>query len=112
MNIIIKWFRNRQRVNRRLACAKIGWVALLLVACCMGCEPEEPWSDVAPTFCKGEVVQLVLGGDVQIVDAYQGKEGPYYRVSMLTSVGLERFYVQEYELYLPLQGRLEVKVIQ
>jgi hypothetical protein len=108
---MFKWFRNRQRVNRRLACAKIGWVALLLVACCMGCNRQEPRPKVEPTFCKGEVVQLVLGGDVQVITAHQGVEGPYYWVSMMTSIGPKRFYVQEYELYLPLQGRLEVEVI-
>ena len=95
---IIKWFRNRRRnrhrVNRRLALAKIGWVAILLLVC--GCE-QAPMPE--PTFQRGQIVDLRIGGRRgQILHVYVGRDGPYYGVRVNTDKGPERVVLREFEL--------------
>ncbi len=92
---IIKWFRfrNRRRVNRRLALARIGWVAILLI--CAGCEqaPQQP-----PTFRQGQIVDLRIGHRGQILKVYIGANSPFYAVRVNSDYGPKRIILQEFEL--------------
>lgn len=72
---IIKWFRNRQRINRRLRLAAAGWTLLLCVVC-VGCEPDQK-----PAFREGQFIILRIGGQrCQVVDHWSVSSGHHYNV--------------------------------
>ena len=95
---IVKWFRNRRRVNRRRvnrrwALVKIGWVALLLI--CAGCEQPRYQK---PSFQRGQFVDIRIGRRGQIIKVYDDRNGPYYSVRVNTDQGPKRFLLNEFEL--------------
>jgi hypothetical protein len=79
----------------------VGMVLVFMLSSFVGCVPEER-SCQPPIFIQGEKVDLVLGGEAQVISAHRGVEGPWYIIRVKTLNGLEKVNISEFELYLPL----------
>ncbi len=98
MNFIVKWFRDRRRANRRLALARIGWVAVLLLALA-GCEQPPAAPQSQPIFQHGQIVNLRIGRRGQIIKVYvDGRNGPFYWVRVDSDYGPKKVLLNEFEL--------------
>ncbi|MHC4300925.1 MAG: hypothetical protein ACYS7Y_26930 [Planctomycetota bacterium] len=94
--MIWKWFRNRQRIKRRLRLAAAGWMVLLVF--CVGCELPE---NEKPAFRKGQFVEVKISGRRgQILSWYRGFNGPLYNVRVETPTGPEGLLLSEFEITL------------
>jgi hypothetical protein len=71
--------------------------------------PPSPYATQEPIFIQGEKVDLVLGGQAQVLRAHKGFTGPEYQIRVKTLNGLQSLRIMEFELYLPPQAVEEVE---
>jgi len=93
---IVKWFRNRQRIKRRLHWARCGW---LLLACVLlvGCDPGKAPKQRA-LFREGQFINLRLNGvRGQVIDVSYLYGDYHYQVRVDTD---NVVYLNQYEMTL------------